>query len=161
MYTKFILYCTLILGIFSGGCKKHRTHIAGKSFQDYLPLEINNIAIEVQIAVTNSEKAKGLIGRKKLPENTGMLFHFEFEAPRTFWMKNTPLYLDIAFFDAQGILKEVVTGYPYNKTPILSTHKNIKYTLEMEKGWFAKNNVKVGDGLNMELLKDALSRRLS
>ena len=73
-----------------------------------------------------------------------MLFVFNEEGEKSFHMKNTTIPLDIAFINKDGIIesiKELVplrTGYVYSEADVL-------YALEVNKGWFAENNVKVGD----------------
>lgn len=62
------------------------------------------VAFSVEIADTDDERARGLMFRRDLPRDAGMLFLFEGEQPRAFWMKNTPLSLDMLHFDARGRL---------------------------------------------------------
>jgi len=62
----------------------------------------DQIYLDVEIADDPIERAEGLMGREDLGQGQGMLFVFDDEHPRSFWMKNTPLSLDILFFDAEG-----------------------------------------------------------
>ena len=58
--------------------------------------------IDAEIVDTPRTRAKGLMFREDLEQGQGMVFVFQKEAPRSFWMKNTPLSLDILFFDSEG-----------------------------------------------------------
>ncbi len=60
------------------------------------------ITLTVEVADTPEERSQGLMGREALAVDEGMLFLFPVAEPLTFWMKNTPVPLDIIFFDSQG-----------------------------------------------------------
>jgi uncharacterized membrane protein (UPF0127 family) len=76
------------------------------------------VAFTVEIADTDASRARGLMFRTDLPRDAGMLFLFEGEAPRAFWMENTPLPLDMLFFDARGQLCGLVErAEPFTRTP--------------------------------------------
>jgi len=67
-----------------------------------LETPLDQVYLDVEIADDPIERAEGLMGRKDIMPGQGMLFVFDDEYPRSFWMKNTPLSLDILFFDAEG-----------------------------------------------------------
>jgi uncharacterized membrane protein (UPF0127 family) len=109
-----------------------------------IPLYINEKEISVEVAKTPAERAKGLMGRKHLGRDEGMFFIFETEGYHPFWMKDTLIPLSIAFIDKGGRIVEIEDMKPLN----LDSHsppKPILYTLEMKKGWFSVNEIKVGD----------------
>ncbi len=109
-----------------------------------IPLYINEKEIWVELAKTPAERAKGLMGRKDLGQEEGMFFIFENEDYHAFWMKDTPLPLSIAFIDKSGRIVGIADMKPLS----LDSHsppKPILYALEMKKGWFARNGIKVGD----------------
>lgn len=84
------------------------------------------------------------MGRKLLGENEGMLFIFETEGYHGFWMKGTFLPLSIAFLNKEGRIVWITDMKPLS----LESHlppKPILYALEMNKGWFTKNSINVGD----------------
>ncbi|MES3630118.1 MAG: DUF192 domain-containing protein [Longimonas sp.] len=68
--------------------------------------------LDIEIADTDSARARGLMERTSLPEDSGMLFIFEQEQPQSFWMANTPLALDIIFADREG---EIVSMTKYTR----------------------------------------------
>lgn len=106
--------------------------------------------ITVEIATTSEEKAKGLMYRKDLPKDTGMLFIFDNEQRLSFWMKNTYIPLTIGFFDSKMKLLETKDMQPHlgpvsdEKLPHYESAQIAKYALEMPLGWFAKNKIKAG-----------------
>jgi uncharacterized membrane protein (UPF0127 family) len=92
--------------------------------------------LQVEVALTPAEKQQGLMFRKELPENQGMLFVFSQPQRVSFWMANTAIPLDVGFFTADGNLQEVYSLKPYDLNPVSSKHNNIQYALEVNRGWF-------------------------
>ena len=112
--------------------------------KNLIPLLIKDKKIFVEIARTEKEKAQGLMFRSKLAENEGMLFIYEQEEILSFWMKNTFIPLSIAFIDGHGQIIDIQDMQPFS----LDTHRSARpaqYALEVNKGWFQKNGIKVGD----------------
>jgi uncharacterized membrane protein (UPF0127 family) len=100
------------------------------------------------VARTHEEKARGLMFREKLGPNEGMLFVYEREEILSFWMKNTPLPLSIAFLDQKGKIVDIQHMESFS----LRTHVSAfpaMYALEMNKNWFKKNGINVGDVVKM------------
>jgi hypothetical protein len=114
-------------------------------------VEINGHVIRAEIADSPKEQALGLMFRKSLPENSGMLFLFEQDAKHSFWMKNTKIPLDIIWINSR---KEIVhiehSVPPCPESPCLSYRPlaNARYVLETNGGWTIKNGVKTGDTVN-------------
>jgi uncharacterized protein len=109
-----------------------------------IPIYLKDREILVEVAKTGEERAVGLMGRTSLGKDEGMIFIFEDEGVHSFWMKNTLLPLSIAFMDREGKIIWITDMQPLT----LSTHnppQPVLYALEMNKGWFAKNGIKVGD----------------
>jgi uncharacterized membrane protein (UPF0127 family) len=105
---------------------------------DAEPLKVitpsGEIVFEVEIADTPAERSRGLMRREELAENAGMLFIFEAEGKRSFWMKDTPLPLDIIFFDGDGEYVSHHTGaVPYSLDSIPSDGP-AQYVLEINAG---------------------------
>lgn len=74
---------------------------------------------QVEIADTPETRARGLMFRRALPEGQGMLFVYERAQPMSFWMRNTPLPLDILFMDDRGLLRHIhPDARPFDETPI-------------------------------------------
>ncbi|MGB9627928.1 MAG: DUF192 domain-containing protein [Thermodesulfobacteriota bacterium] len=115
----------------------------GQSLQK-IPLYIKWKEIWVEVAESPEERAQGLMGRKHLGRDEGMLFIFEKEGYHGFWMKNTLIPLSIAFMDRGGRIVWITDMEPLS----LKTHvppQPILYALEMNKGWFQANKIRVGD----------------
>ncbi len=106
-------------------------------------LTIGGALVSVEVVDSPQERAQGLMGRASLPTNSGMLFVYPDEGIRSFWMKNTPLPLSIAFFDQQGRVVHITDLVPFDTTPKASDLPAM-YALEMTQGWFAAHNVQVG-----------------
>jgi len=109
-----------------------------------IPLYIGQREIWVEVAKTPEERSYGLMGRKYLGKDEGMLFIFETEDRHGFWMKNTFIPLSIAFIEKNGRIVWITDMRPLT----LDSHvppQPILYALEMNKGWFSSRGIKVGD----------------
>jgi uncharacterized membrane protein (UPF0127 family) len=113
-------------------------------------VRINGQEIFVEIADSPNERAKGLMFREKLDEDKGMLFIFENEDHRSFWMKNTYIPLDILWIDSKEKIVHIEKEVPpceTEKCPPYTSDAKAKYVLEVNSGWAEKNNVKIGDAV--------------
>lgn len=100
--------------------------------------------VKAEVAEKEEERNHGFMERKKIPDGTGMLFIFEKEQILSFWMKNTPHPLSIAYIDNRGKIRNIYDMTPFSLTPIKST-SSVRYALEVPQGWYEKNGIKVGD----------------
>lgn len=106
-----------------------------------------SVAFAVEIADTPASRARGLMFRDDLPRDAGMLFVFEDAAPRAFWMENTPLSLDMLFFDARGVLCGVVEeAEPFSRTP-RESGCDAQFVLEIHGGLSARLGIAPGAAL--------------
>ena len=92
----------------------------------------------------------GLMFRESLDKNSGMLFVFEEVAQQSFHMKDTMIPLDIAFIRADGIIESIKQLEPNEENPVASDGE-ILCAIEVNRGWFAENNVEVGDEIDIDL----------
>jgi uncharacterized membrane protein (UPF0127 family) len=106
-------------------------------------LTVGGVKVIAEIADTPALRERGLMGRDSLPGNEGMLFVYADEQVRSFWMRNTPLALDIAFVDRNGSILNIETMEPHSDEATLSVSPAM-YALEMAAGWFASNDVGTG-----------------
>ncbi len=104
--------------------------------------------VKAELAITPQEQATGYMFRKDIPEGTGMLFIFKSEQFLSFWMKNTPTPLSIAYIDSDGIIKDIFDMQPLSLETISSSTK-ARYALEVPQGWFAKQGITKGDRLKI------------
>jgi uncharacterized membrane protein (UPF0127 family) len=102
-------------------------------------------ALDVEIAQDDSKRQLGLMYRDKLAENQGMLFIFERDEERAFWMKNTVLPLDMIFANSKD---EIVTIHknttPYSEQSYAST-KPAQFVIEVNAGYADRHKISVGD----------------
>lgn len=108
----------------------------------------STITVKAEIAKTPEERSFGFMERKNIPDGTGMLFIFERDQILSFWMKNTPHPLSIAFIDSNGKIRNLYDMKPYSLESISST-VSTRYALEVPQGWFKKNNIQVGDYISL------------
>ena len=104
----------------------------------------NEFIVKAEMATKPAERNRGFMERKKIPDGTGMLFIFEKEQILSFWMKNTPHPLSIAYIDSRGKIRNIYDMTPFSLTPIKST-SSVRYALEVPQGWYKENNINVGD----------------
>lgn len=111
----------------------------------------------VEVADTPIKREYGLMDRKSLGKNEGMLFKFPYYSNLSFWMKNTYFPLDIAFIDDDGKVLQISEMFPLSTKSVSSKYK-CKYALEVNKGWFKENGVDVGSyigNLNVKNIRTA------
>lgn len=99
--------------------------------------------IQAQVAATPEQRATGLMHRKDMPVNEGMLFVFEQRGGQCFWMKNTLLPLTAAFIADDGTIVNLADMKPQTLDSHCSAEP-VRYVLEMNQGWFAKRGIQAG-----------------
>jgi len=102
---------------------------------------IHNIRAEV--ARTPEQRSVGLMHRRELGANDGMLFVFEQAGVQCFWMRNTLVPLSIAFLADDGRVVNIADMQPLSEQSHCSTQP-VRYALEMNQGWFAKRGLRAG-----------------
>jgi len=130
-----------------------------KTGDAYFPIQVGEKAVRVQIALTLPEMQRGLMGRAFIAADEGMVFLYEEPQEMNFWMRNTPTPLDIGFFRADGTLGEIFQMYPFDETPVASSGADYTLALEVNQGWFAKNEVKPGAKINLKEMAAAVRAR--
>ena len=117
-------------------------------------VEIGGKRFSVEIADTQQKQALGLMFRDQMPADQGMLFIFPAEAPRSFWMKNTRIPLDIMYFDKDLKLVGISADTPPCRVKHCPSYPSIapaKYVLELNAGTASELGVGLGDLLFVEL----------
>jgi uncharacterized membrane protein (UPF0127 family) len=99
--------------------------------------------LQVQVAQTPEQQATGLMFRKTVGTNEGMLFIFDERRQQCFWMKNTLLPLSVAFVDDDGNIVNIDDMKPQTLESHCST-RPVRFVLEMNVGWFDKRGIKAG-----------------
>jgi len=107
-------------------------------------LKIGAHRIKVEVAQTDGEREKGLMFRKQMGRDDGMLFIFDEPAYHAMWMKNTLIPLSVAFLDAQGTILNILDMEPQTLDSHAAAGPAI-YAIETNKGWFEAKKIKAGD----------------
>jgi uncharacterized protein len=107
------------------------------------PLKISGHTLFAEVAHTHATRSQGLMFRRSLDENSGMLFVFSYTGHQSMWMMNTDIPLSVAFLDERGVILNIEDMMPHTKTAHSSANA-AKYALEMNIGWFKTRNIEVG-----------------
>ncbi len=126
--------------------------------QNQHKVTINDIDFYVELADDDNERAMGLMYRKQMDDDAGMLFIFPGSQYRAFWMKNTLIPLDILYFDSNRKLINISENTPPCKNtttrcPNYPSEKPAKYVLEINAGLSKKHGFKAGDEMVIHLKK--------
>lgn len=100
--------------------------------------------LRVEVADNHISRSYGLMDRKSLDKNAGMLFDFPYEQRLSFWMRDTYIPLDIAFLDRYGQITQIEKMMPLS-TKSIKSNNVCRYALETNQGWFKENSINVGD----------------
>ncbi len=109
------------------------------------------ISFQIEVADVEEERSRGLMFRRDLPAGRGMLFVFENNARRGFWMRNTPLPLDLLFISQSGRVVAIRQGVPFSETAI-SPVNPVRFVLELHKGSAERNGIKIGARLRHRII---------
>ena len=138
-----MLICALALAAASApapGADLHTLEIVSKSGVH---------VFSVELAVTDAERASGLMFRQELPDGQGMLFDFGRDQEVAMWMKNTFIPLDMIFIAGDGH----IAGIQANTTPLSTAPLGVdgpsRYVLEVPGGWAARRGVAPGDHVEL------------
>ena len=107
-------------------------------------IRINQWEITVETADTQEAQEKGLMGRESLDEDRGMLFVYDLDSRKSFWMKNTKIPLSIAYIGADGTIREIYDMEPLSTRTVDSKY-SVRYALEVNQGAFQRHGIKTGD----------------
>ena len=113
-----------------------------------ISLSLGTNSLSAQIAADEPARERGLMNRTNLSDGEGMLFVFPGARPVTFWMKNTPLPLSIAYISNSGRILETHDMKPFDETAVPSASSAVVYALEVAQGWFLRHGVLPGDSIS-------------
>ena len=113
------------------------------------------VVVRVEIADTRAERQRGLMGRRSLPAKSGMVFRYPSDTTGGFWMKDTLIPLDIAFYDRRGKILRIFTMTPCRKDPCRVYDPGVAYraALEVNAGSFRRWNVRTGDRIAVRITR--------
>jgi uncharacterized protein len=103
-----------------------------------------------EVALTQTEVATGMMFRKDLGEQEGMLFVFRFPHRTGFYMKNTTVPLTAAYIDPEGIILELHDLNPLDENAVMAKSDQVQYVLEMKQGWFKRHHLGAGTAIRTE-----------
>ena len=110
-----------------------------------LSTALGEFLIDIELAEFPDQHQRGLMYVQSMGQDEGMLFIFNRERPRSFWMKNTPLPLDIIYIDSQGF----IVSWAANTTPFslqsLPSHAPAQFVLELNAGSISHFGIEIGD----------------
>lgn len=120
------------------------------------PRELN-----AELALTTEAIRKGMMWRTNVSETDSMLFVFGRPHQTSFWMKNVPVDIDVAYLDPEGIILEIHRLERYNTNAVLAQADNVQYALETAPGWFQRNGLAPGVMIRTErgTLQETFFRR--
>jgi uncharacterized membrane protein (UPF0127 family) len=107
-------------------------------------------AVMAEIARTDEQRRRGLMGRKSLADGEGMLFVFETDRILSFWMKDTLIPLSIAFIAYDGRILEIHDMEAKSLRSVQSA-RSARYALEAPQGWFARAGIEPGDTVQLPI----------
>jgi uncharacterized membrane protein (UPF0127 family) len=110
-------------------------------------ITLNGHALEVEVAVSSGAQVRGLMYRRRLAPDAGMLFGVP-EQHASVWMKHTSIPLDVAFIARDGTIAAIEPLVPHSVVPVKSPTP-VAFWLEVNRGWFRDHGVRVGDRLEM------------
>ena len=120
---------------------------------DLAPIRVGSATFQVEMARTPQERQRGLMFRREIPRDQGMLF-VQPPGPAVFWMKNTYIPLDLLYFDAEGQLLQIEASAPPCTTPDCpiypSATATIRYILEINGCEAARRGIQPGDRLRLD-----------
>jgi len=113
------------------------------------------VSLTVEVADSPMERAQGLMERKELEPDTGMLFVFNEPQTLTFWMKNTRIPLEILFFDQDGVFVNALVMEPCKQDPCpkFKSQALAQYAIELAPGFRMQNGVGVGWKLDLKTVR--------
>lgn len=100
--------------------------------------------LDAELALTQEAIQKGMMWRTNVAETSGMLFVFARPHQTSFWMKNVPIPIDVAYLDPDGQILEIHRMEKFDTNPVPARAQNIQYALETAEGWFARNGIATG-----------------
>jgi uncharacterized membrane protein (UPF0127 family) len=102
--------------------------------------------IRAEVAADFATRARGLMHRRSLAQNAGMVFRFDQPGIHCMWMKNTLIPLSVAFLDEKGTIVNIADMQPHSEQSHCPAQPAL-YALEMTRGWFAERGIKAGSRL--------------
>jgi uncharacterized membrane protein (UPF0127 family) len=137
-----LVFCLSAIFIFAACKAEPRVFISTRSGKQ--------LTVRVEVADTPYERELGLQYRRELEEDRGMLFVFPVEREQSFWMKNTPVSLDLIFIDSQQRIVGIIPRAVPFSTQTLSVNLPSRFVLEVNGGFSKRHGLQAGDRVRFE-----------
>jgi uncharacterized membrane protein (UPF0127 family) len=111
--------------------------------------------IKVEVVTRSADQARGLMYRRSLIQDSGMLFIFRQEEPQSFWMKNTLIPLDMIFVSRDLVIVDITTMQPCitDPCPDYTSRQPAQYVLEVNAGYCRSHNIIIGDKVSSDAMR--------
>jgi uncharacterized membrane protein (UPF0127 family) len=144
----------IVLVVLAIGALIYVTQWKGSTYTSVVDLTVGNgvvLHLNVEVADTPDEWRYGLMNRNSMPEDAGMLFVFDDYAPRSFWMKDTLIPLDMIFIDDNRTIIDIHrNATPLSEDRIISSGP-CRFVLEVNGGLCAAEGIDIGDHITLDL----------
>lgn len=126
--------------------------LAQNSLERNDTLRVGDNRLEIEVAISPADKARGLGGRESLPENQGMLFVYDMPGYYSFWMKDMNFAIDIIWLDANKKIIDITRDVrPESYPSSFSSQSPAQYILEVNSGWAERHGVEIADYVGFAL----------
>ena len=143
------------VALMAGGALAQSSEITFKKSSLVVVTASREIKFEVELALNDAERARGLMYREKLGPYDGMLFDFHQDAPVSFWMKNTLIPLDMVFIAGDGTIKHVHANAVPLSTDAVPSQFPVRAVLEINGGSARLLGIKPGDKVKHAIFGNA------
>ncbi len=111
--------------------------------------------VKAEVVTRSDEMARGLMYRRSLGKESGMLFIFRQEEPQSFWMKNTLIPLDMIFISHNLVIVDITTMQPCRTDPCpdYTSRQPALYVLEVNAGYCRSHTIAIGDKISSTVIK--------
>ncbi len=116
---------------------------------DLVSLRVGEARVSATIAMDEEARRQGLMWRKSMARDEGILLIYPSEGIIRLWMLNTYIPLDVGFFDRHGVLVGTVSMEPDGGKRLHNSPRPAMYALEMNRGWFKRNKIELGARLQL------------
>lgn len=136
--------CAFVLLSFSACERKVDPAVSSPFSGRTVELVLSGHRLQVEVADTPARQARGLMFRRELAENKGMIFVYSTPQQASFYMRDTYIPLSIAFIDRAGVILEIRDMEPLDETSVRSRSDAVLYAIEANQGWFAERGIGPG-----------------
>ncbi|MFP6738039.1 MAG: DUF192 domain-containing protein [Planctomycetota bacterium] len=139
-----LLFLTLVLPVVVSSCSEPVLQPVPRAAR--LNLQVGQRELSIEVAYSDVTRKRGLMFRKALEKDSGMLFVFPRKKMLSFWMRDTLIPLSIAYIDDSGKVMQIKEMAPRDETSV-SSDFFVRYALEVDLGWYEKAGLKEGDSI--------------